>query len=128
MESALVPVISASKPEPGWALDDVALAFPLELSSSTLLMPPEEGLPRRWLKALLYLDIGAGRGDAEVGDGATLSGVDESGLLAEAAMEGGGMLLESDNEARWTPVVRGEAPSGDSTRAGDADKGGALNG
>lgn len=53
IDSALVPVASASRPEPGWTLDDAALAFPLELSSSILAVPPEDGRPRRWLKELL---------------------------------------------------------------------------
>lgn len=47
IDSALVPVASASRPEPGWTFDDVALAFPLELSSSALFVPPEDGRPRR---------------------------------------------------------------------------------
>lgn len=47
IESALVPVASASNPEPGWAPEDVALALPLELSSSALVTFPDDGLPRR---------------------------------------------------------------------------------
>lgn len=52
-DSALVPVASASKPEPGWTFDEAALALPLELSSSVLVVPAVEGRPRRWLKELL---------------------------------------------------------------------------
>jgi hypothetical protein len=52
-DSALVPVTSASRPEPGCTLDEAALALPLELSSSFLAMPAEDGRPRRWLKELL---------------------------------------------------------------------------
>lgn len=42
----------------------------------------------------------AGRGDAEFGDGITFSGADWRDLRADAAMEGGGIFLDSDNEAR----------------------------
>jgi hypothetical protein len=66
MESALVPVASARMPEPGCAVDDVALPLPLELlSSSARVVPPEDGRPRRWLKELLYFEIDDGLGDAE---------------------------------------------------------------
>lgn len=123
MDSALVPVASASRPEPGWA-EDVALALPLEVSSSALI-PPEEGLPRRWLKALLYLEIGAGRGDAELEEAIALSGAAVRDLRADAAIDGGGIVRAS---ARGPGPERGETPKGGSTNDGEADSGGALNG
>lgn len=51
-DSALVPVASASKPEPGCTFDEAALALSLELSSSVFIVPPVDGRPRRWLKEL----------------------------------------------------------------------------
>ena len=45
---------------------------------------------------------------------------------AVGAEVGGGMFLESEGNAR--DGGRGDAPSGGSTRDGDADRGGALNG
>jgi hypothetical protein len=51
-DSALVPVSSASRPEPGCTFEEAALTLPLE-SSSVLAVPPVDGRPRRWLKELL---------------------------------------------------------------------------
>lgn len=57
-ESAPPTSPSARTPEPGWTVEDVTLAFPLELfSSSVLLAPPDDGLPLLWLNELLYLEI-----------------------------------------------------------------------
>lgn len=130
MDSALVPVASARTPEPGWTLEDAALVLPLEWSSSSLFVPPEDGRPRRWLKELLYLDIGAGLGEAEFEDEMACSETRAAGRRAEAATEGGGIILESIDvpvDGRIGPV-RGDTPRGVSTRAGDADRDGALNG
>lgn len=50
------------------------------------------------------------------------------GLRAAAVgAEVGGVLL-SEDIGRGGPIERGEAPSGGSTRDGDAERGGALNG
>lgn len=50
----LPAVASASIPDPGCA-DDERLCLPLlPWSSSALLVPPYDSLPRRWLKLLLY--------------------------------------------------------------------------
>lgn len=57
-------------------------------------------------------------------DAITLSGVAGIGFRAEAAIEGGGMILES--EGTRAPG-RGDAGGG-STSEGDAERGGALNG
>jgi hypothetical protein len=47
-DSPLLPAGSAKIPDPGWALEEVALAFPLDmLSSSIRTLPPEDNLPRR---------------------------------------------------------------------------------
>lgn len=121
---------SARSPEPGWALDEVALALPLELSSSILLVPPDEGRPRRWVNELLYLEIGAGFGDAEFEDDMACSDTTAADRRAEAATEGGGIVLKSAE----VPVgIRADPGRGDgaedgSTRAGDAERAGALNG
>lgn len=117
-----MPVTSARIPDPGCALDEVALALPLELlSSSVRLVPPDDSLPRRWLNELLYLDMGAGLGDAEVEEAIACSGRAVAGLLrlVEAASVGGGILLVSAELA---------GALGGSTSEGDADSGGALNG
>lgn len=95
IDSALVPVASANRPEPGCTLDDAALAFPLELSSSILFVPPEDNRPRRWLKELLYRDIGAGFGEDEFEDEMACSDTRAAGRRAEAATEGGGITLDS---------------------------------
>lgn len=111
-------------------MEEAALVLPLEWSSSNLFVPPEDGRPRRWLKELLYLDIGAGLGEAEFEDEIACSEARAADRRAEAATEGGGIILESTEvpvEGRVGPV-RGDTPSGVSTRAGDADRGGALNG
>ena len=59
--------VSARIPEPGWSEEDM-LCFPLLFWSSSmiLLAPPNEDLPRRCVKLLLYLLIGAGFGELEV--------------------------------------------------------------
>lgn len=44
---------SASIPEPGWAIEEDAEALPLELLSSSSLLPPAERRFRRWPKLLL---------------------------------------------------------------------------
>lgn len=49
-------------------------------------------------------------------------------LRAEAATDGGGMFLDSENGVRAAGPDRGDIPSGGSTRDGDAESGGALNG
>lgn len=125
-----MPVASARRAEPGCTLEDAALALPLEISSSSLVVPPEDGRPRRWLNELLYLVIGAGFGDAELEGEIIWSDTRAAGLRAEAATEGGGMTRDSADvpaEAR-ADVVRGDTPSGVSTNAGEADRGGALKG
>lgn len=129
MDSALVPVASVSRPDPGCALDDVALARPLELSSSSLFAPAERR-PRRWLKELLYREIGAGLGDAELEDDIACSDVMVTGLRAEAAEEGGGMTRESADVpvGMREDILRGETPNGESATAGEAERGGALKG
>lgn len=82
------------------------------------------------MKALLYLAVGVGRGDAELEEVAVVSEAPGNGkdLRAEAAMDGGGMFFGSGNEGRAIVPDRGDIPSGGSTRDGDADNGGALNG
>lgn len=65
----LVPPPSARTPEPGWALDEVMLAFPLLLSSSVLLLPPVDNFDFRCPKLLLYLTGGPGFGDPDIEDG-----------------------------------------------------------
>jgi len=57
---------SARIPEPG-CTDEEKLCLPLLpwSSSTSLLAPPNEDLPRRWVKLLLYLLIGAGLGELE---------------------------------------------------------------
>lgn len=128
MESALVPVGSASKPEPGWAAEDVALALPLEVSSSVRVVPPpEERRPRRWLKELLYLDIGAGLGEAELEEAMAFSGEIAIGLRVKGpVVVGGGIFLESELPVGGVRAVAEEI--GGSTNEGEADRGGALNG
>lgn len=130
IDSALVPVASARRPEPGCTFDEAALALPLEMSSSGLVMPPEDGRFRLWLNELLYLVIGAGFGDAELEDEISCSDTKAVGLRAEAATEGGGITRESADvpaEAR-ADVVRGDTPNGVSIKAGEAERGGALKG
>ena len=93
-----------------------------------MFIPPEEGLPRRWLKALLYLAIGAGLGDAELDDAIAFSEAACPVLRPEAATDGGGMCLGSELGALIIGRERGEAPRGGSMREGEAESGGALNG
>lgn len=97
------------------------------MSSSALLDPPKDGRARRWEKALLYLEIGAGLGDAELEDAIAFSGAVGIGFRAAAGAEVGGTFLGSEDTVLDAPE-RGDAPSGGSTRDGDADTGGALNG
>lgn len=135
MESALVPVASARMPEPGCAVDDVALPLPLELlSSSTRGVPPEESRPRRWLKELLYFEIGAGLGDAEFDDPIACSGGATVDFRGNGVGPPGGVdcrfvaSAEGPVVGGRTMPMRGAAPRGDSPSAGEADSGGALNG
>lgn len=130
-ESPLVPLGSASMPEPGGTPDEAALAFPLDiLSSSIRVVPPEDSLPRRWLKELLYLEIGVGFGEPEAEDG-RIGCSSPVFLPAEAGIVGGGILRGSpklEDVMVRLEVVRGDTPSGGSTSDGDADNGGALKG
>jgi hypothetical protein len=131
-ESALVPVPSARIPDPGWAFDEAVLPLPLELLSSSVLMgPPEDNLPRRWLNELLYLEIGAPLGEADVEDGLACSAVVSK--VFRWPMEGtiGGVFLaaaEAPMESGPVTPTRGEALKGVSTSDGEADNGGALKG
>ncbi len=69
IEPELAAPPSARTPEPGWAVDEVTLALPLLLlSSSVLLPPPTDSFALRCPKLLLYLDIGAGLGELELED------------------------------------------------------------
>jgi hypothetical protein len=75
-EPELAPVpASARIPDPGWAEED-RLCFPLLpwSSSTNLLAPPKDDLPRRCVKLLLYLLMGAGLGELDAEDVTTLSG------------------------------------------------------
>ena len=118
-------------PEPGGAPDDVALAFPLDmLSSSIRVVPPDDSLPRRWLKELLYLEIGAGLGELDAEDG-KIGCSNPIFRPAEAGTVGGGIVrgsLRLDDVIVRLALVRGDTPSGGSTSDGDADNGGALKG
>ena len=60
-------------PELGWAADELPLTLPLELLSSSSLFTPEESRPLRWLKELLYFEMGAGLGDADVDEAIAFS-------------------------------------------------------
>ena len=79
------------------------------------------------MKALLYREIGAGRGDVEFEDTIAFSGAGCIDFRAATGTEVGSELF-SEGNPREGPVERGEAPSGGSNRDGDADSGGALNG
>jgi hypothetical protein len=69
----LPPSPSFNVSEPRW-IEDVALPLPLlRLSSSSLLVPPEENLLRLWPKLLLYRAIGAGFGELEVDEAMAVS-------------------------------------------------------
>lgn len=130
-ESPLAPLGSASMPEPGGAPDDVALAFPLDmLSSSIRVVPPDDSLPRRWLKELLYLEMGAGLGELDAEDGKT--GCSNPIFRpTEAGTVGGGIVrgsLKLDDVIVRLALARGDTSSGGSTSDGDADNGGALKG
>ena len=91
---------------------------------------PDDSLPRRWLKELLYLEIDEGLGEPEAEDGKT--GCSNPIFRpAEAGTVGGGIVrgsLKLEDVIVRLPLVRGEAPSGGSTSDGDADNGGALKG
>jgi hypothetical protein len=67
-------------------------------------------------------------GDAEVEDEMACSDARPAGLRAEAAEEGGGITRDSAEVPveRRAEVVRGDTPRGVSTKAGDAESGGAL--
>jgi hypothetical protein len=66
-------------------------------------------------------------GDAEVEDEMACSDARATGLRAEAAEEGGGITRDSaEVPERRVDVVRGDTPRGVSTKAGDAESGGAL--
>lgn len=69
MEPELAPPPSANTPDPGWALDEVKLAFPLLLSSSVLLLPPMDNLAFLCPKLLLYLCGGPGFGELDTEEG-----------------------------------------------------------
>lgn len=60
------PPASARIPELGWAAEELPLTLPLEALSSSSLFTPEESRPLRWLKELLYFEMGACLGDADV--------------------------------------------------------------
>jgi hypothetical protein len=130
-EPELPPPTSASRPEPGCA-EDVALPLPLLVwSSSVLVVPPEDNRPRRWLKLLLYLVMGAGFGELEAEEVTALSGSFAPcfGAVPEGYTDGA-MPLASFREARTGALakeVRGEPAKGDII-AGEADKDGVLNG
>lgn len=93
-------------------------------------MPPDDNLPRRWLKELLYLEMGAGFGELDAEDGKT--GCSNPIFRpAEAGTVGGGIVrgsLKLDDVIVRLALVRGDTPSGGSTSDGDADNGGALKG
>ena len=75
IEPELAPPPSARMPEPGCAVEDVMLALPLLLLSSSVLLPPTDNRAFRCPKLLLYLDID-GFGELETDDGGACSGVD----------------------------------------------------
>lgn len=70
IESELAPPPSANTSDPGCAVDELTLAFPLlVLSSSVLLLPPpDESFAFLCPKLLLYFVIGAGLGELEAED------------------------------------------------------------
>lgn len=69
-------------------------------------------------------------GDAELEDEMACSDGMERGRRAEAAEEGGGMKRESADVpvCMREDILRGETPKGESARAGEAERGGALKG
>lgn len=91
-EPALAPSPpSAKTPELGCIAEELILALPLEvLSSSVLLPPPVDNLPLRWLKELLYFEMGAGLGDADIGEAIVFSDVSCLDAFREAGRGGGG--------------------------------------
>lgn len=91
MEPELAPPPSAKTPDPGWALDEFRLAFPLLLSSSVRLLPPTESFAFLCPKLLLYLCGGPGFGELDI-EGAsaaldeTREGTDPCGPRLEGAL------------------------------------------
>lgn len=71
--------------------------------------------------------MGAGLGDAELEEDTAFSEGPGKGFREDVGIDGGGMFLESEVGGRDDPG-RGDAPSGGSTREGEAESGGALNG
>lgn len=68
-------------------------------------------------------------GDAELEDDIACSDAMVIGLRAEAAEERGGMTRESaDVPVEMRDVLRGDIPRGESAKAGEADREGALKG
>ena len=130
IDSALVPVTSVSRPDPGCAVDDAVLTRPLDTLSSSSRFAPADSRPLRWLKELLYRERGAGLGDAELEDDIACSDAIAVGLRAEAAEDGGGMKRASADVpvGMRAEALRGEADRGESPTAGEAERGGALKG
>lgn len=62
----LVPPVSASKPDPGWATEDARLCRPLLFCSSSPARPMDIR-PRLCVKLLLYRPVDAGLGEPTVG-------------------------------------------------------------
>ena len=80
------------------------------------------------MNALLYREIDAGRGDAELEDRIPFSGVCCIGLRAATGTEVGNELRSEGNPREEGAFERGETPSGGSNKDGEADNGGALKG
>lgn len=113
--------------------DELMLAFPLELlSSSVLLPPPVERRPRLWLNELLYFEIGACFGEADIEEKTACSG---KTCAERGRVDGFGILLGDGAAPRtfWvglTLIFEGSLVDGlrGAPGPGEAESGGALNG
>ena len=129
MEPELAPPPSAKTPDPGWALDEFKLAFPLLVSSSVLLPPPIDNLAFLCPKLLLYLCGGPGFGELDIeGTSVTLGEPREGTEPCGPRVEG---ALASAKAARGEPFPndpRGPEVISCSTCEGEADNDGLLKG
>lgn len=125
MEPELAPPPSANTPDPGWALDEVKLAFPLLLSSSVLLLPPMDNLAFLCPKLLLYLCGGPGFGEEDIeGASATFGepreGIEPYGPRVEGALASA-KAAKGDafpNDPRGTEVISCSACEGEADNEG----------